>query len=63
MAQARVYLPKDHPQKEKLETLGFRFCKKDGRWECIRKDVASLLKQVTEIIPEAKVEDSTKPSP
>jgi hypothetical protein len=33
MAQLRVYEPQDTPSEEVLQKYGFRWCKKDCRWE------------------------------
>jgi hypothetical protein len=50
MGQARVYLPEDTPKRDRLEELGFRWCKKDRRFEKAGRMKSEILSKLTNLL-------------
>lgn len=46
MPQARILEPVDHPAAHLFVACGFRWCKKDGRWERNTKDPQQAVNEV-----------------
>lgn len=56
MAQIHVFEPEDSKFKEKLKSLGFRWCKKDKRFEKACKDTEYIKSQLEETLPHVDFE-------